>query len=43
MAAITTTQSVRSSTRAVRWAVFEPSVALVDGERSVTTTNGSSA
>ena len=43
MAQITTTQPVRSSNRAVRWAVFEPSVALVDGEPALTTTNGSSA
>ena len=38
-----TTQPVRGSKRAVRWAVFEPSVALVDGDRSSTTTNGSPA
>ena len=37
------TVPVRSSTRAVRCAALEPSVALVDGERSLTTTNGSSA
>ena len=43
MAAMATTQPVRSSKRAVTWAQFEPSVALVDGDPSVTTTNGSSA
>ena len=42
MAAIATTQPVRSSNRAVTWAQFEPRVALVEGEPSVTTTNGSS-
>ena len=37
------TVPVRSSTRAVTCAALEPSVALVDGDRSDTTTNGSSA
>src|SRR5438105_13312895 len=39
----TTIQPVRGSRRAVRWAVFDPHVALVDGDWSLTTTNGSSA
>ena len=43
IAAIATTQPVRSSCRAVTWAQLEPRVALVEGDPSVTTTNGSSA
>src|SRR5699024_4831937 len=43
IAAMASTVPVRWSTRAVRWAAFVPRVALVDGERSDTTTNGSSA
>ena len=43
MAAMATSQPVRSSARTVTWAVLEPRLALVDGEPSVTTTNGSSA
>ncbi len=35
------TQPVRGSRRAVRWAVLEPRVALVEGLRAETTTNGS--
>ena len=34
MAARASTSPVRGSTRAVRWAAFEPSVAFVDGDRS---------
>ena len=37
------TQPVRSSTRAVTWAQFDPAVALVEGGASVTTTKGSSS
>src|SRR5947199_68300 len=37
------THPVRSSYRAVRWAALEPSVALVDGDASLTHTNGLSA
>ena len=43
MADSTTTHPVRGSTRTVRWAVFEPLAALVDGGASVTTTKGSSS
>ena len=43
MAAITTTQPVRSSIRTVTCAQFDPLVALVDGGASVTTTKGSSS
>ena len=43
MAAMATSQPVRSSARTVTWAVLAPRHALVDGEPSVTTTNGSSA
>src|SRR5690606_3855267 len=41
IAAMTTTQPVRSSRRAVTWQVLAPIVAFVDGGSSVTTTNGS--
>jgi hypothetical protein len=40
---MTNTVPERGSTRAVRCTLLEPSVALVEGERSETTTNGSSA
>jgi hypothetical protein len=43
IAAMATTQPVRSSKRTVTCAAFEPSVALVDGDRSSTTTNRSPA
>ena len=43
LAQLVTSEEARSSYRAVRWAEFEPYVALVDGDRSSTTTNGSPA
>src|SRR5947207_14399422 len=43
MAQRDTTHPVRGSAQAVTWAVFDPNVAFVDGDDSLTTTNGSSS
>ena len=36
------THPVRASALAVMWTLLDPNVALVEGDRSLTTTNGSS-